>query len=886
MRHKFQIIALLMFLTLGAQAQYIIPDEVLVTCDFENTPLKAAILSLSDDSDVSIAFQDEIIPQDSLVSAAARRKPLGLVLDQILKGSGVKYKITGNQIVLIKDAYKKVKDELTISGYLKDSENGENLVWANVYTYDRTKGTTTNEYGYYSFTLPKGIQRLYYSYAGYQQKIIEFDLKEDVEYNVELDPYIMLNEVVILDSRISAVEEVPQSQDVVAIDKMHSTLPLGGEADVLRMTQFYSGVSSGSDGFGGLSVRGGSVDQNQILLDGVPIYNASHALGLFSVFNSQIIKSATLLKGSFPARYGGMLASVMDIRTREGSKKGLRGDISLGLLAMKGSLEGPIGSKSSFLVSVRRTFADLWISSISKYLNESKNKVGNSQYYFYDINAKFNLELNKNNRLYLSLYTGDDVFNNELTSFINYPVGRATDYDEVKWKWGNQLLSLRLNSRLSSKAFLNTTFYSTSYNYRSFDHDRFEEFGDTNVLENVIYSSGLYSSGIRDLGVRMDFDFIPSNKHIIRTGFNLVAHRFSPGLLIANQTSNLIPLNDTLTIDILSSNLQEDIINGLELQMFFEDAISLSSTSKLTFGLNNSIIFSSGKSYILPQPRFAFLVDGDPFVFKAGLSFVSQYMHLIANTGIGLPADIWLPSTELVKPQSGYIANASLKRSTDKGLEYGLELYFKRLSNLVRFDENGFLAIDNSATWDENIPIGKGQAYGAEFFINKSVGKYTWDMNYTISRSTRQFDALNNGDTFLYRFDRTHSFKFSMVYKLNDNTEFSTNWIYGTGNPFTAPEGVRRETDIEGKPFFLLIYPAKNNGRLPDYHRLDVGFNFYHKLKKGRQKFTIGFYNVYNRSNPYYYDIFQGDKSINEFDYRSVSILPFLPTISYNLSFF
>jgi len=550
---RISYILLLLFATSQLVGQYVIPDEVLVTYQANKKPLKEVLLDLSEKSEVSIAFQDEIIPVDSLVSITIRRKQLGLALDELLEDTNVKYKNIGSSIVLVNDIYKQTKgDKKTISGVLTDIESGETLVFANVFLFDKSAGVTTNEYGFYSFTLPKGLQRIYYSYAGYQQEIREIELIEDQVMNVQLKPYnILLNEVVISDKRKSNQEEVPQSQDVLPVDKINSMLPLGGDADVVRLSQMMPGVNSGADGFGGLSVRGGSVDQNQILLDGVPIYNTNHALGLFSVFNSQIIKSATLIKGSFPARYGGMLSSVLDIRTRDGNKNRLRGDLGVGLLAMKGSLEGPIGDKGSFLVAARRTFADIWIGSITSALNESNQKRGSTNYYFYDLNAKLNFELNDKSQLFINFYNGKDVFGNEVTSNSSLDGIRREELDVVDWNWGNTLLSLRWNNQLSKKSFLNTTLYSTRYNYRSFDHDRFSEFIEPPDNIAVNYRAGLYSSAIHDLGLRFDFDYIPSEKHTIRMGGSLINHAFSPGLLIVSNINDSALKGDTVTVETL-----------------------------------------------------------------------------------------------------------------------------------------------------------------------------------------------------------------------------------------------------------------------------------------------------------------------------------------------
>lgn len=864
-------------------AQKQIPDEITISYSAKSQFFKTVLLEISDKSGINIAFQDEIIPVDSIVNLEARNKPIGLILDELLEGTGTKYKIVGNQIVIVIDEYSQSEEMITISGYLTDGQSGESLIATNVFLYDKSAGTTTNEYGFYSLTVPKGTQRIYYSYLGYDVDIKEISLTRDTTISVEMKPSALLNEVLILENSTIKIEETAASIVEIPLDRLNGIVSVAGESDIMRVVQNQAGVNSGADGFGGLSVRGGSVGQNLILMDGIQIYNPSHALGIFSVFNSNVIKSATLYKSGFPARFGSRMSSVLDIWTREGSKEKIGGEFTIGLLAAKATIEGPIiKDKASFLFSYRRTYWDVWQDLLSNQLTNSSGGNFNVKYFFSDFNGKVNFKLGKKSSIYLSYYSGEDVYTSDNSTSIPGSSSVFVNENQTDWDWGNEMAVIRFSHQLSKKAFLKSALYLTNYNFDTFELSSTQEIQDSNLLGSE-FLSGLYSSNIQDQGFNLDFDILPNSKNTIKLGTNIIRHRFRPGLLATSDLENLFEMADEITKESLSTELNNPEVNGNEFQFYIEDNIRPNQNHSINLGFHQSIIQSEGKTFFLPQPRLAYLYNKNKLTFKTSLSFVSQYIHLITNSGLGLPVDVWLPSTETLAPQKGWLASAGMSLKGEKGYEIGSEIFYKEMWDLLSFADGEITDINQGKEWEESVPVGTGNAYGIESFFNKNTGRTTWSMNYTYSFAWRQFDELNGGERFRFRYDRRHNFKFAFLHKISANSEFTLNWSYASGNVVTWPTGVKEIRDDNGGTFEVLIYDKKNNLQLPNYHRLDLGFNFYSNYKKGRMKLSLGIFNLYNRMNPFYVDVRKAGSDPIIFDPVQFTLLPVLPslTISY-----
>lgn len=665
--HRFLLFIALMIGCNIAYGQYIIPDEKLIDYSAEDLSLRDVLNELGETAEVTIAFQEEIIPGDSIVNLSVRRERLGKVIDYLIEPHGLKYKIIGNQIVILKDKFKKADDKITISGYLKDQDSGEGLVNAYVYLFDESEGTYTNEYGFYSFTIDKGVRRVYYSYLGYDLGIHEFALAKDTTIDIALKADNRLSEIIITEQKIKPEIDFPEvaSFDVLPIDKINSTVSLGGEPDVLRMAYAEPGITTGADGFGGMSVRGGATNQNLILYDGIPVYNANHAFGLFSIFNSNVIKSAKLYKGAFPSHYSGRLSSVMDIRTREGNNQKLSGDFSVGLLTVKGSLEGPIKKdKSLFLISARRTFVDPWIKTLTEYLNEREGKMGHTDAYFLDLNAKLNFSLGQNSKVYFSYYTGEDNFENNTLEPVEENNKSREIIDQTAWDSKNTLASLRWNLRMSHKAFLNVSSYYSKYTFGSFEYDRVNEL-EAGQQVNQFYTAGYYQSQIIDKGIKFELDYIPNIKHRFKIGGGYIEHDFTPGLILADNFDNLTSGEEDLTANQLSGLIDEPDLLGKEYEFYIEDNIRINKYTHLNLGYNQMVV-NTGKTFFIPQPRILFSTGSKKYNLKMSWGRMGQYLHNLTNTGLGIPVDVWLPSTDKLQPETSWIASMGHFLTGDK----------------------------------------------------------------------------------------------------------------------------------------------------------------------------------------------------------------------------
>jgi len=899
MKKLLIVFILILGWNLQSFAQDARPSDKIISYKCVQKPLKQILNEITEQTDVNISYSDNVLPTDSLITISIQSRPLSTMLLQIFKDSKFTYENQGSDIVILKEPASVDRspteiekseeidgEQITISGKIEDLRSLERLVYANIVLDDRSKGTISNEFGFYSFTIPKGTKGVNFTYLGYNTFRFEGPITNDTTLNIKLDPEILLNEVLIVDKRIMKNKERNfGSIDILPLDKIQSIVSLGGESDIRRLAYLMPGVTTGGDGIGGMNVRGGSVDQNLILFDGVPVYNANHALGIFSVFNSNTIKSAKLYKGGFPARFGGRLSSVLDVRTRDGNKKELAGNVSIGLLTMKATLEGPIvKEKSSFIVSARRTFLDPWIKAGSEFLNENNNREGTTNYRFYDWNAKVDFSISDKTQLLFSYLSGGDKFNNESIRETGNGSTLFTDEKETNWDWGNNVGVVQLNSEISSKAFLNLNAYYSDYKFDSFDLNRFRDFTGS-VVENDVYNAGIYRSSVQDVGVRLNLDYIPNNTNTFKIGVGLVRHRFAPRLFFVSTIDRFVNGDEELTKNKLESELDGPETTGYDLQSYVEDEIKINSSTRLNLGFHSSYIKTDNSTFFLPQPRANLLIGTGSKYFNTSVSYTSQYLHLLSNSGLGVPADLWLPSTDRLTPQTGIVYSAGVGSTVNDDKDLKLDFFYKKMKNIIAFNQSGIFTLTSMNNWENSIPQGTGRAYGTELSFNKSVGKFNWFTNYTLSWSYRQFAELNDGKEFFARYDRRNSLKISTIYHINSNAEFTFNWIFASGNRVTQPIGFREEPLENGTIDLLLIYGDKNNVQLDAFHRLDLGFNLYNKYSWGRQKISIGVFNAYNRKNPYFIDIERDMSDESNYVFKKYTILPILPSVSYNLSF-
>jgi outer membrane receptor for ferrienterochelin and colicin len=768
----------------------------------------------------------------------------------------------------------------TISGYIEDASTGERLIAATVYDEISKQGVVANVYGFYSLTLHEGPVKINYSYVGFQTESFEFDLQKDTLLKIALTPSVLLKEVVITSQKESQVEQAQMSVVEIPIQTIKSLPVFMGEKDILKAIQLFPGVQSGGEGTTGLYVRGGGPDQNLILLDGVPVYNADHLFGFFSVFNPDAIQHVSLIKGGFPARYGGRLSSVLDIRMKEGNNKETHGEFSVGLISSKLTVEGPIKkNKSSFIISARRTYLDILVQPVIKAIEQNTS----GGYYFYDLNTKLNYILSDKDRIYLSMYMGKD------RAYLKYK--DEYYYDNVNYEsigkagldWGNITTALRWNHIYNKKWFSNVT-----ATFSKFQFDVGEQFISKETSDGITQTSDfsfLYFSGIQDWAIRADFEYIASPSHRILLGASDIYHTFSPG-------STIYKFSDASDEGInFETTYGNSRIFAHEISVYVEDELSVNARLKINSGIHASAFPVHGTTYSSVQPRLnvRYIIREDLSV-KAAVSKMTQYILLLTNSGIGLPTDLWLPVTENIKPQQSWQYAAGIFHDINNTFEISLEGFYKSMSNLIEYRE-GADFFSATQTWQDKIVSGDGEAYGAEVLIRKNEGSTTGWIGYTLSWATRQFDDLNFGKPYPYRYDRRHDIGLAITHKLNDNIDFGLVWVFGTGNAVSLPIEKYPGTGLNPSLSYysdIEYYDGRNGFRTPSYHRLDLGVNFHKQLKKGERTWSFNIYNVYNRKNPFmiYFS--------NEYDYfsstpttrlKQISLFPIIPSFSYSYKF-
>ena len=774
-----------------------------------------------------------------------------------------------------------VGQRATVSGYVYDNETGEALIGATVREHLTGSGVQSNTYGFYSITPGQEKVDLEFSYVGYSPQRVSFQLQRDTSLHIYLEPVVQLEAVEVQASRTDRVQESVQVSAInVPIRQIQSAPVILGEQDVLKVLQLLPGVQSGSEGQSGLFVRGGSPDQNLILLDGVPVYNAYHLFGFFSVFNTDAIRDVNLIKGGFPARYGGRLSSVVDISLKEGNNREFRGAASIGLLAARVTVEGPIiEGRTSFIFSARRTYIDLLTRPLIRQSFRQDGDRGDLGVYFYDLNAKVNHRIDDNNRVFLSVYSGDD-------NFYLRREDREPSFNEIHRfnsaiGWGNVTAAARWNRQWNPRLFSNTTL--TYSRYRLFTRIKFES--EHTVRDDYEEISLKYDSGIRDVGGRIDFDYLPDPRHHIRFGLNFVQHRFNTGLF---------ELRDIVSADdyFWTATVGEDPLSASEFFVYAEDEFDIDDRWKVNAGLHFSGFLVSGEQYFSLQPRVSgrYLFPASNSSVKLAFSTMQQNVHLLANEGIGLPTDLWVPATDNILPQKSWQIAAGYAKEIGRSYNLTLEAYYKDMSNVISYGEGeGVFGIDN---WEDRVTQGDGYSYGLEFFLHKRDGRFNGWLGYTLSWTYRKFEDLNFGRRFPFRYDRRHDISLVGNYKLTDRIGLSASWVYGTGNAITIPESRYLGTTDEGRGRFYQYFGERNSYRMESYHRLDIGVNFHRVRTNYERTFSVGAYNAYANQNPFFVHLDERtvwDSSTNtnrqETVLRQVNLFPLLPYVTYSIKF-
>ena len=777
------------------------------------------------------------------------------------------------------------QEKFTLSGFVSDKNNGENIIGVNIFCKELKQGVVSNTFGFYSLTLPAGNYEISFSYIGYKTQVHNLNLDKDIQKNIAFDITSFSVGEVQVRAKANIVEKTETSVIEVPIEQIKTIPALLGEVDIIKAIQLLPGVQS-SEGTSGFYVRGGGPDQNLILLDGVPVYNASHLGGIFSVFNADAIKSVRLTKGGFPARFGGRLSSVLQIDMKEGNSKEFKGDASIGIISSKFTFEGPIiKDKTSFIISARRTYLDLIVAPFlqANPLTSSTDLT----LYFYDLNAKINHKLSKKDRIYLSAYTGKDKLGvNFSESFIDQITNEQSSLN-FELGYGNITSTLRWNHLFSDKLFSNTTLTYSRYSFNT-DFGVNSTYTTNNETEIWDINFG-YLSGIEDLGARIDFDFIPNPNHEIKFGTSYTNHNFFPGetTLSINEilpdTSQNFSLDTTLNF---SGNTIAD-----ELYFYVEDNFKISNRLKANLGIHlgyyntdrSNSIFKNNISF-QPRASVRYLLN-DKWSIKGSYAEMTQNIHLLSNSSIGFPSDIWVPATDTVPSQTSKQWAGNISTEFGNGeYELSLEVYYKTMNNLITY-KSGYSNLSSTESWENSVETGGiGESYGAELFLQKKKGRTTGWIGYTLSWTNRKFDNINFGEWYPYKFDRRHDFSLVVSHRFNEKWDAGLTWVYGTGNAITFPQAIYLGTPNNGNDFVDVVesYGTRNSTRLDAYHRLDLGFNKTVKKKRITKILSFGAYNFYSRKNPFFaYLTYEAGNRVA----KQVSLFPIIPSISYRIQF-
>lgn len=811
--------------------------ETKLSFSIRNATLEEFVKRIENSTGFSFIYGEEV-KMNHRLTLDVKQKTIPEILDLAFANEPVKYQITGRHILLQKKKQKPVSRKFTISGYVTDGTSSETLIGANILESRQQQGTTTNPYGFYSITLPAGETELSFSYLGYTTRQYRLELSKDTLINVLMQDNNQLEEVVIVSDKAEAgITATQMGAQEIPIAQIKNTPSILGEADVMKTIQLMPGVQAGVEGSAGLYVRGGGPDQNLILLDGVPVYNVDHLFGFFSVFTPEAVKKVTLFKSSFPARFGGRLSSVVDVRSNDGDMKKYHGTLSVGLLSSKIQLEGPIiRDKTSFNISARRSYIDL----IAKPFMPKDDKIS---YYFYDINAKINHKFSDRSRLFLNFYNGKDSYYFKTTDSSS-----SMYKDKMSLNWGNTIATARWNYIFNQKLFSNTT---VAYNKYRMDANS-TVYTKTNLIESISESNyhSNYHSGICDWSYLIDFDYNPTPAHHIKFGAGYLHHDFRPEVA----TSKIQEKEDGITKqDTLYNSISNSTIQAHEVSAYIEDNFDIGSRLRMNVGLHLSMFRVQRRNYFSVQPRVSARYQLTKHTaLKASYTKMSQYIHLLSSTPISMPTDLWVPVTSKIKPMQAHQYSLGSYYTGLTGWEFSVEGYYKQMRNVLEYKE-GVSFLGSSSGWENKVEMGKGRSMGIEFMAQKTTGKTTGWIAYTLAKSDRKFaiGGINNGERFPYKYDRRHNLSLVVNHKFSNRIDIGASWIFSTGGTATIAEEVTAiirpgEDAIQQKDYI----EKRNNYRLPASHRLNIGVNFNKKTKHGVRTWNISLYNAYNAMNP------------------------------------
>lgn len=797
----------------------------------------------------------------------------------------------------------------TVSGYVTDVQTGERLIGATVQDIRSGVGTVTNVHGFYSLTIPSDTVQIQAGYVGYDRTQSEaFWLTTDTLVEMELVSATVLREVVVeAGHSVSGTQSVQMSAVEVPISQIKGIPAIGGEVDVLKAIQLLPGVQSGSEGSAGLYVRGGGPDENLILLDGVPLYSVNHMLGFFSVFNADAIKNVTLYEGNFPARYGGRLSSIIDVRQKDGDAYGHHGNLTVGLVSTKVSVEGPIywnkdewrkyrnkeavKGQTTFNISARRTLYDLFMAPIAAIVtsNESDGEqVATAGYYFYDLNAKLTHTFSENDKLSGSFYMGDDVvyarFRQNESSNANANANTETGYMRMRYNWGNLFAAANYEHRFNGRLYNTSQVSYTRYKYKL----GLTQEVDSKAAREHMELGMDYNSYIMDLMAQTNFEWRPNNRHEVHFGGSYTFHTFRPqvGRFEAKEVTDSTTLQMDSTVSLGGTNYAH------EANIYLEDTYTPCSWFKLNIGLHAALFHTDKTTYPSLEPRVGmrFLPHKDVAI-KMSYAYMSQYVHMLSNSSVSLPTDLWVPVTAKIPPMHSMQAALGVTYNVLNQVELSVEGYYKRMINLLEYKDGA--SYMSSKNWQEMVCVGDGWSYGVQFLAQRKVGPVTGWIGYTWSRTMRQFNregqVINYGKPFHAKYDREHDLSVTLQYQINKKWEVAATFVYGTGTRGTVPlqkyddplintlTGKGR-TNTSRNVYFV---SERNNYKMPDYHRLDLGATCHLPDKKHsgwEHILNIAVYNAYCNFNPFL--VYPRGNKLYK-----LSLFPILPSLSYTFKF-
>ncbi|MCR9152640.1 MAG: TonB-dependent receptor [Bacteroidetes bacterium] len=827
-----------------------------------------ALQLLSENTGLGISFSSNFFDRQITRDYHFKDLALGKALEQILEGSNLSFKPLGDQIIIFKSR------SILISGFIVDAENGEFLVNASIYDQVQNVGITTNEYGFFSISVLSDSYSLVASYVGYKAANIApngLSTKEDLRIELERDDILAEVEVRATPNAALLARDANQS-----IDLQNSLLKLspslGGTEDYLRSAQLLPGVNGGIDGFGGLQVRGGDAGQNMMLLDGVTVFLPYHLLGAFSVYNPQTVNSAKLIQGAFPARYGGRVASIFDVRTREGNQENWQSHFSLNLINANAVVEGPIAEgKGALLIAARYSPSGALFNPFFKntiFQNDELSVNSN----FYDLNLKLNYKLGLKDRLYLSVFNGRDQLANSFSDTLDLEVLES----ETNFNWNNTIASLRWNHIYNKSLFSNSTLTFSDYGFElnSFELNAFTngDFDDFYLYTNLARNS--------ELGLSSDFDYYHSNRLHFRFGGSASRSLFNLELsFIDDEDADTEDLED-IDLDALGALSIPVEMAAYQAQLYAESIWKWSPSWEANFGLRLSSFYSDGQAYFNPEPRLALTYRPNAkSLWQASATRMIQYIHLISSTALRLPSDLWLPSSKNIKPQDAWQGELTYEYALGKGLSFRSSAYIRNISNMQAYvDSTSYLEDIEEDSTQSFLTGGSGRSIGWESSLNYQGARNGFMLSYTLSQANRRFDAHNLGQVYPFDFDQRHQVKV-FAYQAYKDWSISFNWLYFSPNPrisFIALEGSeisRVELNELGR---------KNELRGEAYHRLDISLSYKFKIKGSRHRLKLGAYNVYNRDNVALYEV---DDENGIFQSFPIGSLGFLPSFYYSLQF-